>query len=210
MTDSTARIHKVFILFMGALVFFGGFLLFFSEAQLSEREFFSYALESQDIDISYPPFINNSIDYENVEEVNGSIHISNSSEDGYFTSLVSGNGSVDWNTFNYDVDLVSGSPTVTVHTSDYEDFRNIKDSMTFDLKNGNRIIDISAFDQSKYLRWTLSFGSECDLVMDSVHIYGVDNTVEDQYTDWLLVFLVMTVLMVLVFMFYGVLKVWSV
>lgn len=210
MSDSTVRIHRVFVLFMGALVFFGGFLLFFSEAQLTDQEFFSYALESQDISFSYPPFLNQSSDYENVEEVDGSLQLIDSAQDGYYTSNVSGNGSVGWHTFQYSSDSTSGSPTITISTSDYKDFREVKESMTYELKNGNRIIDISDFQRAKHLRWTLSFGTECDMTMESVDIYGVDNTVENRYTSWLLVFLVVTVLMVMSFMFYGVLKVWSV
>jgi len=210
MTDSTVRIHRVFVLFMGALVFFGGFLLFFSEAQLSEQEFFSYALESQNINWSYPPFINQSSNYENVEEVDGSLELIDSAKDGYYSSNVSGNSSIAWETFHYDADISSGSPTVIIATSDYSDFREVKETETYDLRNGNRLIDISDYQRSKYLRWTLSFGTECDMVMNSVDIYGVDNTVENRYTSWLLVFLVVTVLMTMSFMFYGVLKVWAV
>jgi len=201
---------RVFLLFMAGVVFFGSFLIFFSEAQMSEKEFFSYALGGENISFSYPPYLNQSDDYVNVVEDEGALTKDISSDSGYYSDIVSGNGTVSWRTFTYNAQVNAPRPSVTIITSDYADFREIKNTLTFDIRTRTRVEDLSQFKNSRYLKWTISFETDGNFDLNSVDITGYDQSPDNRYTTWLLVFLSGFVLVVLSFILYGIFKIWSV
>lgn len=211
MVGSMVKTFRVFTLFLAGVVFFGSFLAFFSETQLARRDFFQYSILGDNFSVSYPPFINNSEDYDNVEEVDNSLEVSDGNDRAYFTDVIDCNGSISWRTFSYDVDYDFNSPNVTVATSDYADFREVKEVKRFSLNEGSRFKDISDFRDSGYLRWTVDIPEDTSrFSLDSVEINGYRREQDDSFNKWLLVTMIVLSLVVLVFILGGIIAIYRV
>ena len=209
--SNVVKTFRVFTLFLAGVVFFGSFLAFFSETQLTRRDFFQYSVLGDNFTKSYPPFINNSEDYNNVEETDGSLEVSDTSNSAYFTDVINCNGSISWRTFSYDVDYNFDSPNITLITSDYADFREIKQVSRFSLREGSRVKDISELRDSGYLKWTVDISEDTTkFSLDSVEINGFSREQNDSFNNWLLVTMIILSLIVLVFILGGIIAIYRV
>lgn len=168
------RSYLFFIIILFNLVLIGSFAMFNFNLNENDEYLFDYNLESEDLDISFPPFLNQSESYSNLTE-NDENHLivdENSSEGFFLSDTFNGTEQrlVSWDLLEYDMEKVSGNSSLIIESSDCENFTELNNKRVIDLQNNFKTVDLSDFDKSRFLRIEVTLFDNSEL--SELNIFG--------------------------------------
>ena len=203
------NIVKFFTLILSGIFLIGSFSLFFLYLDESDEFVFDFDLETESIFESFPPFLNRSTDYSNVVETeDGYLMLEDDEEDGFFVSEPLTGKELrrnEWDRLEYYARQIGDNDVVVVESSDDEDFSVVKDVKERDLENNLRTVDLSDFDKSRYLRFRFNFETS-NVQIRSVDVFGSELIGRNTNMDIFVLSLFLVLLVVLVFIFWGIIK----
>lgn len=200
--ESTNESVAIFYLIITSLILFITSITVVSFIDQDVEQYFQIYEENESFIESYPPFENQSTVFENVNE-NEFLTVNDTDETGIFQTEIIKNNLVEWNNIIYNNQ--KGSGTITITTSNDENFSEIIESNSYELQSGTRTIDLTDYENSENLRIDLIL--EDNIEFKSLEISGTILEFRSVYADWMFYLFPVFVLMLMLYIFYGIVSI---
>ncbi len=147
---------------------------------------------------SYPPFIEQAEEYNNVIEEDGVLKSNNS--EGYYRTAILKNEISELNTIRYTKE--EGKADLTIVAYENKNRSSIIESKTIELKQGSRIEDLNSFSKAEL--FDIEINLEENTAISYIEIEGEVLEYQKQVLRWMFLMFTGFLLLVIIYIFYGI------
>lgn len=164
----------------------------------TDEIYFSTLMPSESFIESYPPFIEQAEEYNNVIEEDGVLKSNNS--EGYYRTAILKNEISELNTIRYTKE--EGKADLTIVAYENKNRSSIIESKTIELKQGSRIEDLNSFSKAEL--FDIEINLEENTAISYIEIEGEVLEYQKQVLRWMFLMFTGFLLLVIIYIFYGI------